>query len=159
MRKLTTLAAVAVALAATASASADGTSTIGVYGCFVNGGHVTRPAGTQLVAVTGWAAKTRGLVEDFLQAQTTTLVVNGATPIDASGMYDEATTRDQGDWVSFVRVPTGVTLAPGESATLAFTLTVSHRLTDGEVFANGERGRPQFLDRGAITYSCTVTGV
>jgi hypothetical protein len=159
MRKLAILVAAAVALGTTANASADGTSAVGVYGCFVNGGHVTRPAGTQLVAVTGWAAKTRGLVEDFLQAQTTTLVVNGSTPIDASSMYDEATTRDPGDWVSFVRVPTGVTLAPGESATLTFTLAVSHRLTDGELFANGERGRPQFLDTGAITYSCTVTGV
>lgn len=159
MRKLTILAATAVALAATATASADGTSTVGVYGCFVNGGNVTRPAGTEIVARTGWAAKTRGLVQDFLQAQTTTLDVSGRTSIDASTMYDEPATRGQGDWASFVNVPTGVTLAPGESVTLTVTLAVSHRVTDGLVFANGENGRPQFFEPGAIDFSCTVTGV
>ena len=158
MRKLTILAAVTVALATAAGASADGTSIVPVYGCFVNGGHVTRPAGTELVAATGWAAKTRGLVEDYLQAQTTTLVVNGGSPVDASGLYDEPAARGEDSWASFVRVPTGMTLAPGESATLAFTIAVSHRVTDGLVFANGQNGKPLFYE-GAATFSCTVTGV
>src|SRR5919197_732200 len=115
MRKLATLGAVVAALAAAGGASADGTSTVGVYGCFVNGG----------------------------------------SPIDASGLYDAPMVRDPDGWVSFASVPTGVVLAPGESATLSFTLAVSHRVTDGLVFANGDSGKPLFFEPGAITYSCT----
>jgi hypothetical protein len=160
MRKLAVLAgAAAAALVATSAAGAAGTSNVAVYGCYLAGGQTTRPANTELVARTGWAAKTRGLVRDFLEAQATTLTIDGGAPVDASSLYEEPAPRDTGDWAAFPSVPTGIVLAPGESVTLSFTITVSHRLTDGEVFANGEGGKPQFLDAGPFGYSCTVTGV
>ena len=148
MRKLALLFAVA-ALGVPASASADGTSTVGAYGCFLAGGQVTRPAGTEIVARFGWAATNFGLVHDFLQAQTTTLSVNGGTPVDVSDRYG-APAGSQGDVGAFVNVPTGVVLSAGQSMTFEYVVSVSHLIFDGESF-----GGPGVL----ADLTCTVTGV
>jgi hypothetical protein len=45
-----------------------------------------RPAGSRVVLALGWVAKNRGLVQNFLQAQTTTISIDGATH-DISDSY------------------------------------------------------------------------
>ena len=154
MRKLALLLAVA-ALAGPTTAAADSTSIVHMYGCVVAGGHVTAPAGTELVVRQGWGAKNVGLVHDFLNAQTSTLSINGAAPIDVSDAYGPVTDG----FAAFANVPTGVVLATGESATFEFVVSLSHRILDGASFANGEFGEPAFGGPGLLwDFTCTVTG-
>ena len=40
---------------------------------FAEGGERTVPAGSRVVLMLGWGAKTRGLMKNFLQGQTTTI--------------------------------------------------------------------------------------
>jgi hypothetical protein len=159
MRKLVLAAAALAALVATTAPQAAGTSVVGAYACYLNGGHVERPAGTDVVVRFGWAAKTRGLVQDYLAAQTTAIAVDGGPPVDLSAGYDTPAPSGDG-WASFVDYDTGVVLAAGESTTFDLTLDVSHRLTDGITFANGESGMPLFGGPGELlAVHCTVTGV
>jgi hypothetical protein len=159
MRKLVLVATALVALVASSAASATDTSIVGPGCILANGGHVTRPAGTDIVVRVGWVAKTPGLVQDFLGAQTTTVAVNDGPAVDLSGGYG-APEPSGADWASFTYDDTGVVLAPGESLTFDLTLDVSHRVTDGLLFANGSFGAPLFGGPGALVDgTCTVTGV
>jgi hypothetical protein len=59
-----------------------------VFSCtFEEGGETTVPTGSRIVLLFGWAAKNRGLVQAFLNAQTTTISLNGADPVDISDSY------------------------------------------------------------------------
>ena len=69
MRILAALAFV-TALAAPTAAWAYG-SEVSAYGCYANGGQVTRPAGTDIVIRQGWSTMTRSQDEQFIQAQRT----------------------------------------------------------------------------------------
>jgi hypothetical protein len=48
------------------------------------GGQWTVPAGSDVVVAQRWEAKNAGLVQAFLNAQMTTLAVNGGAPLDIS---------------------------------------------------------------------------
>ena len=158
MRKLALLLALA-ALSVPVSAAADGTSVVSAFGCIASGGHVTRPAGTDIVVRFGWIAKTPGLVQDYLQAQASTLAVNDGPTVDVSGTYG-APIAVGADWGAFAFYDTGVVLAPGQSMTFATSVTVSHRLTDGIVTASDANDKPAFGGPGALfAGTCTVTGV
>jgi hypothetical protein len=160
MRFLVAIGLAAAALFATSTAVAADQSVVGAYGCFLQGGHVYRPAGTSIVARFGWAAKTRGLVQDYLSAQTTTFSVNGSASADVSGSYSAVDEYEPGGFVTWVYYDTGIVLAPGESMTFHTELSVAHRLLDGVVFENGEKGRPLFGGPGTLLdIDCTVTGV
>jgi hypothetical protein len=152
------LALLAASLAAPASAAAQ-TSTVGASGCALAGGHVTRPAGTELVVRQGWAAATRGLVEDFLNAQTSIVTVEGVTA-DVSARYNEPSGSTDAGWRADAFYRTGIVLTAGESVTFTFTASVSHQIHDGLVFADGTSGRPLFAGPGTVMdFTCTVTGV
>ena len=60
-----------------------------VFRCMGEGGETTVPAGSRIVLLFGWGAKNKGLVQDFLNAQTTTISLNGAAPIDVSDSYSD----------------------------------------------------------------------
>ena len=60
---------------------------IHLFRCADEGGKSTVPAGSRIVLLFGWSAKNRGLVQAFLNAQTTTISLNGAAPIDISDSY------------------------------------------------------------------------
>ena len=70
MRILAALALVTAALAAPTAAWAYG-SEVSAYGCYTSGGHVTRPAGAEIVVRQGWAATTKHYDLDFIHAQQT----------------------------------------------------------------------------------------
>jgi hypothetical protein len=159
MRILVAIGLAALALVATSSATAADQSVVGAYGCFLQGGHVYAPAGTEIVVRFGWAAKNRGLVQDFLNDQTTTVSMNGGEPVDVSGSYGDVITHPAGA-ASYVHHGTGVSLAPGESLTFHLKTAISHPLLDGVVFADGDSGRPLLGETGTLFETdCTVTGV
>jgi hypothetical protein len=132
---------------------------VNAFGCaFVHGGAVTVPAGTEVVVTGGWATKSLGLTQDFLNAQTTTISLNGAPAVDASAFWGAPKSLPLA-WVTSFSYPTGIVLRPGESMTFTLTTSISHRLLDGLFFASGDGGKPLFSDPGTLfEASCTVTG-
>jgi hypothetical protein len=103
---------------------------IGLFLCtFAEGGECSVPAGSRVVLGVGWAAKNRGLVQDFLQAQTTKISIDGAT-IDLSDSYSALERLPDGGFVSRIRHDTGVTLSAGESLQVEGELSVSHVVPD-----------------------------
>jgi hypothetical protein len=160
MRRLLAIALTSVltALVVPTSALAD-TSEVSAQGCQNQGAHVFRPAGTEIVVRQGLIFKSQGLTNDFLQAQSSALSVNGGTAIDVSGFYSRPT-EVSGVWSTVLRFPTGITLASGESMTFHLVISLSHAIVDGITFENGESGKPVFYGPG-VTFdlgTCTVTG-
>lgn len=135
---------------------------VGAFGCAViRGGQVTRPAGSQVRIAQGWSAKSKGLMEDYLQAQTTTIIVNGGPPIDVSDSYSAPAPDDFGTFGSDVSYDTRIVLAAGESMTFVVSIVLSHRLNDGYTFEDETRTKkPLFFGPGlAFEFPCTVMGV
>jgi hypothetical protein len=126
-----------------------------VFSCtFEGGGQTTVPAGSRIVLLFGWAAKKRGLVKDFLQAQTTTISLNGAAPIDISDSYSAVNEFPGGFFATNVRHDTGVTLSAGQSLQADGTITVSHPVPD---FLD-DAHRPVLVQPGdPISFSCRIT--
>jgi hypothetical protein len=56
-----------------------------------------------------------GLTQNFLQAQTSAIAVNGGAPIDVSGSYS-VPTPVASNWLTALMYPTGITLAPRDRA-------------------------------------------
>jgi|SRR5215211_4278668 len=89
---------------------------VSVASCVEEGGERTVPAGSRIVLRFGWAQKNRGQVQAFLNAQTSTISLNGAAPIDVSDSYSPIEELPDGGFldggfVSRVRHDTGVTLS------------------------------------------------
>jgi hypothetical protein len=119
-------------------------------------GHLTVPAGSTIVIRQGVSEQTLGILHSYLNAQTTTISVNGTT-VDVSDAWPIPARRPQGDWATFITYPTGITLGAGESLTVVWVTTLAHVVP--EVFnpaAGGEPGQPLF-NAGSVTYTCTVT--
>src|SRR5437588_8680685 len=92
------VAALLVLAAAVASAAAAATTSIPLPLC-ANGGTINVPAGNTIDLRFGEAAKNRGLVQDFLNAQRTTLSVNGVAVANLDSYFGPIV--DAGDF-SFV---------------------------------------------------------
>jgi hypothetical protein len=133
---------------------------VGLVSCDEEGGERTVPAGSRIVLRFGWAAKNKGLVQAFLNAQTTTISLNGAAPIDVSDSYSaiEKITAGgflEGGSVSRVNYDTGVTLSAGESLQVDRTLAVSHTVID---LFDETTHKPVFFQPGdPDTLSCRIT--
>lgn len=144
------------------SLQADGqpVAVVSPFGCAViRGGQVNRPAGALIQISQAWQTKNRGLLEVYLQAQTTTVSVNGGEVIDLSDAYS-APTELTDVFSSRASYDTGIALAAGESMSFVFVIELSHRLHDGFTFAEEETHRPLFFGPGeAFEFVCTVTGV
>ena len=97
---------------------------VGAGGCILGqGGHVIRPAGSTITIRWGVFETNKGVAMNYLNAQSTSIVVNGGQPVDVSGDYGAPVLGD-GTWTTLVLYPTGVTLAnPGD--TLTFSILVS----------------------------------
>ena len=163
MRKLTPLVLVAVfgfelVLARTVWAQ---TVIVPAFRCaVVFGGSMTVPAGSEIVITQRWGAKTAGLVQDFLIAQTTTIVVNDGPPTDVSDGYDPIAGAPDGSYFTRVFQPTGITLNAGESMTFVLTLELAHQIHDGFTFEDEDNNKKLFFGPGvAFQFPCTITGV
>jgi hypothetical protein len=153
---LVAIATAAAVLAVPAAAWAD-TSEVSAAGCLAQGGHVYRPAGTEIVVRQGFFFKNIGLTKDFILDQSTTVSVNGGTAVDVSAQYLSPFVESD-FWFTRVFYPTGVTLATGESMTFQMVVTLSHVSVDGVSFENGEFGKPVFFNGRFFDVTCTVTG-
>ena len=117
------------------------------------------PAGSEVVIVQRWTAKTIGLVQQFLNAQTTTIVVNAGAPTDVSDGYDPITPAAGGAYLTRVLHPTGVTVGTGESMTFSLVLELAHQLHDGYTFEDVDSHRKLIFGPGvAFEFPCTVIG-
>lgn len=163
MRKTIATAVAALATAAVLPGWASAADNeVGVGNCLLaNGGSVTRPAGSTIIVRNGWSTKNYGLNREFVNAQTTTLSVNGGPTVDISTLYGQPT-QLSGTWVSYEYYPTGVTLAnPGDTMRFTITISVSHQIADVTNGLEGyDPGPPLFGGPGVIlSGTCTVTAV
>jgi hypothetical protein len=119
---------------AVARADAGGTPVeVGAFGCIAGlGGHSTVPAGSTIVIRNGWSSTVFGSQRSFLDAQTSILSVNDGPMVDVSDTYAEPEQAAAGrGWTTWLRYPTGVTLAsPGDSMRFTFALVFDRPLTD-----------------------------
>jgi hypothetical protein len=148
-----TAAALAGVQLARASSAAD---FFNVYGCSLHGGQVSVASGTSLQARGGWAGKNRGLVQDFVGSQTTSLSVDDRPAVETT--YGPITQDGQDDWG--VRFAYGLpALAAGQSMTVVESLSLSHAVPDGLTFQSDDGSKPYFWGPGTIVWACTVTAV
>ena len=133
-----------------------------------DGGHVSVPAGTEVVVRQGISFRRYGTGVEYLgSAQTTLISVNDGTPVDVSDRFEplvfQSVTTDLGAvvwvWRSRVLYPTGISLAPGESLTFHFLQTLSRPVPDW-VFDDTGQWTFQFDGPGVFEdVTCTVTGL
>jgi hypothetical protein len=105
---------------------------VGAFGCLAGfGGHRTVPAGSTIVIRNGWTSTVFGSQRSFLDAQTSILSVNDGPMVDVSDAYTEPEQSPVEGWVTWLRYPTGVTLAnPGDSMRFTFALVFDRPVTD-----------------------------
>ena len=137
------------------------TAVVPAFPCAVIfGGQWTVPAGSDVVVAQRWEAKNTGLVQAFLNGQTTTLTVDDGAPLDISGGYVLISAAPGGGYFTRVAHDTGVTLGAGESLTFNVVISFSHRVLDGFTLADETSRRPLFFGPGvAFEFPCEVTGV
>jgi hypothetical protein len=130
---------------------------VGLFPCtFAEGGECTVPAGSRVVLALGWVATNRGLVQNFLQAQTTTISIDGAAPVDISDSYSAIEPFPDGGFASRIRHDTGATLSAGESLQVDGMLAVSHVVPDGAM--DETTHRPMFFrPEEPLAIHCRIT--
>lgn len=162
---LATFAAlVSIAVIGVAAGSASAPTVVGLNGCFYsNGGSDTVPGGATVVVRAGFAAKTRGLMEDFLHDVTTTASLNGV-PIANPDLLWTSPSPDTTDpyWSSWQFYPVGI-LSAGQSVTLTLNWTLSHPYWDGVTLnpdgSHGASGPGVNVWTGTTApATCTITG-
>jgi len=157
MRRVLVLAVLVIGLSVAATGYAAPPGAFNVFGCSqLQGGHVTVPANTALEARGGWAAKTHGLVQNFMSSQTTTLSMGGGQPVDIAAFYGSITQDGQDDWG--VRFAYGLLpLASGQSTTVVENIVLPHRIQDGIAVQTDDNSKPYFWGPGTLTWTCVVT--
>jgi hypothetical protein len=131
---------------------------IHLFRCADEGGKSTVPAGSRIVLLFGWSAKNRGLVQAFLNAQTTTISLNGAAPIDISDSYGpirQVPVPDGRAFASDVRHDTDGTLSAGQSLQVDGTIVVSNPVVD---FFDEATHKPVLFRPGQPrSFSCRIS--
>jgi len=157
--------AVAAAMVAAAFMAATANAAdvrVGAGACGLHNGQATVPAGSTVTVRSGEGEVNRGNLVSFLNAQTTTVSVNGGSSVDYSASYTAPEQRADGAWISVFDAPTGVTLAnPGDTMRFILQVTLSRPLaevTNG--FPGYEPGKPIISAAGIYEFvDCTVTAV
>lgn len=142
-----------------ARAEAGGTPVeVGAFGCIASGGHRSVPAGSMIVIRNGWLSTVVAGVRSFLGAQTSILSVNDGPMVDVSDDYTEPEQAPD-LWASWLRHPTGVTLAnPGDSMRFTFALLFDRRVTDtADLDGDGSIDPVGYGPGLAFGGTCTVT--
>ena len=160
------LAAAAGLAFGTASARAADVN-VNLFGCVQQGGQRSVPAGSTIAIRIRNNEVNLGVLTHFLNAQTTTLSLDGGPLIDITGVWDSPAPVGDGSWTSLLTYPTGITLAnAGDSVTATAIVSFSRRFAEvfnGPVgFAAGySPGPPVFTDPGVVyfTDTCTITAV
>ena len=124
--------------------------------CAFGDGESTVPAGARIVVRQGWRSKNKGLVQAFLNAQTTTISIGGGTPVNISNSYGAIKPTDVGGFETLLRHDTGVTLTAGESVEVESVLVLSHVIPEGLLDETTHR---QMFNRAGepLTMHCRIT--
>jgi hypothetical protein len=134
---------------------------VGALGCLTGlGGHRTVPAGSTIVIRNGWISTVFGSQRSFLDAQTSILSVNDGPMVDVSDAYTEPERAPDGRWVTWLRHPTGVTLAsPGDSMRFTFALVSDRQVTDTSDLDGDGSIDPVVPGQAGLAFggTCTVT--
>ena len=157
MKRLLLVAATVAALAVTASSTAARPSGVQLFDCLGNGGAATVPAGTQVNLWMAWFDRNRGLVQNFLNAETMTLTVNGVAVPDASAFWGPIEDHPAGFLVTYWQYAAGVLAVPGDTFVIDVDTVLSHKLELGK-----EDGKTVFAGPGSIfggPVTCTITAV
>lgn len=109
-------------------------------------GVVTVPAGTPVVVRLSVSEPTRGFLSVYLNAQTTTITVDGVAVGDVSGLYGPMQAQPSG-WTSVLTYMTGVLELPGDSVVVTLTTTLAHPLPKPSSNAN------------PVSITCTIVAV
>jgi hypothetical protein len=147
--------------AGVAQADAGGTPVeVGVFGCFnAFGGHRTVPAGSTIVIRNGWVSTLLSSQRSFLSAQISILSVNDGPMVDVSDAYTEPKPEPSGGWGTWLRWPSGVTLAhAGDSMRFTFALVFKRPVTDTSDLDGDGTADPVAGHEGlSFGGTCTVT--
>jgi hypothetical protein len=135
---------------------------VGAFGCIagLGGGHRTVPAGSTIVIRNGWISTVFGSQRSFLDAQTSILSVNDGPMVDASDAYAEPDRAPDQRWATWLRYPTGVTLAsPGDAMRFTFALVFDRPLTDTSDLDGDGSIDPLVPGHAGLAFggTCTVT--
>ena len=121
-------AAVLLILGSGAPVAAD--TSVNVFGCFLNGGVEVVERG-EVTVNSGWGAKSRGLVEAFLQAAIWTVTIDDA-PVDVTAFLGPVTRREDGNWVVLWEYPAGTLADSGDELVVRVELDFEHAVFNGE---------------------------
>jgi len=125
------LGAAAAALAIGAGTARAANVVVHLGRCLGNGGQATVPAGSTISVFTGFFEVNRGVLQNFFNAQTTTLSVNNGAPVNVNSLYGPPHQNPDGSWQVDLIYPTGITLAnPGDSMTFTENLTLSRQVAE-----------------------------
>lgn len=132
---------------------------VSAYGCIAFlGGRRTVPANSTIVIRQGWASTAIGGVQSFLRAEQTVVSVNDGPMWEASDQYGAPEPGSVG-WVTWIEVPTGVTLhQPGDSMRFTFAMLAARPLTDPSDYDGDGKLDPPHPAAGLMFGgTCTVT--
>ena len=153
MIRVALVMAVASAIASTGSTSAAARSEVYVPGCYDDDGGYTRVAApTDLHLTTGWIAKKKSQVRDYLSALRLRVTVDGVV-IDNTAHYwsnefDYRGTGDYKGWHAGWDYDAG-SLAKKQSLSVVMRFKLIRQVRDGYGFSYGP---------GESTYTCAIKG-
>ena len=151
MKRLLSVLAVAAIVAGTAASSASAATDVRLSRCaFQDHGKAFVDAGAPVTLTQGWADVKRGYVQDFLNAQRTTLSIDGGPLVDASGNWGPIDSNNTTLWT----YDTGRSLAKGESMVVTFDITVTRQVTGTDDAGNHVQFGPGSVFGGPI--QCTI---
>jgi hypothetical protein len=131
---------------------------VSLFACYVNGGTATVPAGSDVTVRQGVAEPKRGRVQSFLDKQTTTATLNGSPVASASALWGAPEALGSG-YVSFWRLSAGTLANPGDTAVIAFQVSLSDPIPEGK---DPDTGKQIFSGPGNIfpaNFGCTIVAV
>src|SRR5579862_6980396 len=131
------VAAVIAALAMGVATARAGDVIVHSGSCEAAGGNTTVPAGSTINMFGGEYEVNSGLVQNWLNDQTTVVSVNGGPSVNIDTLYSAPSLSHplggapDGTWLTSFVYPTGITLAnPGDSLTFTITITLAHLLAE-----------------------------
>ena len=154
--------AAAAAFASVARADTPKFETNFYFNCMADH-NIGVPVGSDLVLRFGWEAKTRGLVQDYLNGRTPIRVEIDGVPLDNPEQYwtEPFYVAAAGDWRATWRYDTGLVSSFDEVHSIDIETLATHRITDGETTADDGTSRPLFLEPGdaaATSFGpCSIT--
>ena len=157
-RRITVLVAVlALGLAGAKVAPADAPPVFptSVFNCFGDN-NIGVPSGSDLVVRIGWIANTKGLVRDYLNALSMDVKVGGVPVANPMQYWSAPFYVDGFGWLSRWSYDVGV-ITPANPTTFDFSMTLGHKVIDGQVLAGDDSHKPFFYDGPQVAISgCTI---